>query len=102
MTKLEKYSNLPKEERHKKIRGAGYENYPEFGWIKEDRLARCIKYGLIKDVNGEYMLTKEGAIRNVWMYIHGGVNLIKKRTSSDIHRSKIEKAKVSVDEAFSF
>lgn len=101
MTKKEAF-RLTREELAIKLKGAGYQYYPEFGWIKEDRLAKCIKHGLMKDTGDEFMLTREGAIRNTVPYLHGNVNVIQRRTSSDVHRSKIKKEEQSIGEAFNF
>mgnify|MGYP000938565552 CR=1 FL=1 len=88
------YLKMTKEESSDCLRKKGYQKYPEFGWIKEERLQEVINMGLIKESDGEYMLTRLGAKYNTLNYIGGNDNL---KEYQDVIKSK---KKETIDEIF--
>lgn len=80
-SKRAEYLKMGKEESANKLRELGYVKYPEFGWIKEDRLKECIERGLVKSTEEEFLLTEEGAKYNSWIYILGNSDFLKKHES---------------------
>lgn len=81
------------EESSKHLEGRGYVRYPEFGWIKESRLQECISRGLIKSLEGEFLLTREGAKYNTLVYIMGNSDVLQKYDSLRWGEEKKEEIK---------
>lgn len=80
-SKNAEYLKMNKKESASKLEELGYIKYPEFGWIKEDRLKQCVGLGYIKSTEDEFLLTEEGAKYNTWVYLMGNAEYLSKHES---------------------